>query len=748
MRLPDQTVLIGCLNPVGSSPCFLLPLFRAKDVAFSNHIFVQKIGYKDEVVGFEEFDAGSAFIKYLPGPQLELSIGSPAIWAFETSESKVFYGSGDDFYSLLLAELGTVQDPFIRLQIARFCGLENLHEFESKAYRILKRVSADKGVAWRDTEVFLPTVRRIIHAHHPKITMAELHAVSVNMRDGSMNIVLPQSLYKNGLGRKVRVNLSAAIAPYSKEFGIKQWNYTLGVRNIDTPVYWEAAGKKQQILFLALDSLKGMVSSLIQNPDEADAVAPKVWNDLCGKSLKISSPDELFYAPMSSELLLKRLGGMRPNDVRGQGGVVVLAFDYSDGCDAVTEVASFLTAAGCIVIGVLTRTALEDASANWIEEYAMNGGVFSGLLISTYKHSSSRTSFLKPALGGFVRMLATLSRDNAMFTFFIDQVCQKRPAGFLSASSFIDDSPQYAIISALTGDELSEFSKRKRQTLFAHVETSSRVSTTDIQNALSEEFGKELTMFTHAVNPRLRTRVEVITVDITRFSIKSGARHNRQCVDALMRNGWRVSAGTPFSADYFAQQNGVTVDIYCAKSEKNVSSLDITGVARKNRHSPFPIIYMLPARPSPTLRRKARVENVLLVGLDEDEGTLGSLLEAIFEMTIARLKDANQIELDRGMRPRIMEALRDDLKKRIRSDYGPGFFDPGLTVRITRTRKTESGMSFEGECFRKRTGSKTLPLDFKAGFTASFTRDGIKFDKFDSLSGVLSSMRPSIDIPN
>lgn len=222
--MSQKAHLVGHLKPTANPEGFVLPVFQ---IAGANGLSVQIIDKDGAVAGFEQI-----FPQELISEQQEslhsVVTGQAAIWGFADKSGKPRFEPRSTLQVHLRAKLAETRDPFLQLQIARFCNAETeLASAWQAAYDRLKEYSPRSALAWRDMVVLPPAIRAAvieIAQEHGITEEASYwdHAVETLTRDNRLHIGLRQPIYHLFQGNEIaRSQLERQTAPVRKAFGIQ-----------------------------------------------------------------------------------------------------------------------------------------------------------------------------------------------------------------------------------------------------------------------------------------------------------------------------------------------------------------------------------------------------------------------------------------------------------------------------------------------------------------------------------------------
>lgn len=166
--------LAGYLSAVTDKPGFAVPVFRGPS---SNRPMVQLISEQDLVAGFRELADGRHVRDHFDDG-ISIAEGAPALWAFVGGDGRLRVQPREMLVEALKAELQDGTEPFLQLQIAEFCGLEQ--QFSAKwkaAFRYIGRTSPRSAAAWRDVVIVPEGVRAAV------LRAAKTHGLAIDEQD-------------------------------------------------------------------------------------------------------------------------------------------------------------------------------------------------------------------------------------------------------------------------------------------------------------------------------------------------------------------------------------------------------------------------------------------------------------------------------------------------------------------------------------------------------------------------------------
>ncbi|HEX8341106.1 MAG TPA: hypothetical protein VF624_09380, partial [Tepidisphaeraceae bacterium] len=166
--------LAGYLSAVTGKPGFAVPVFRGPS---SNRPMVQLISEQDLVAGFREL-ADGRHVRDHPDAAIRVTEGAPALWAFVGEDGRLRVQPRAMLAETLEAELQEGTEPFLQLQIAQFCGLEQQFSAKWKAvFRHINRTSPRSAAAWRDVVIVPAGVRAAV------LGAAKTHGLALGEQD-------------------------------------------------------------------------------------------------------------------------------------------------------------------------------------------------------------------------------------------------------------------------------------------------------------------------------------------------------------------------------------------------------------------------------------------------------------------------------------------------------------------------------------------------------------------------------------
>lgn len=189
---------MGYLKPTADPEGFLLPVFRAEG---ANGLCVQTIGPDGAVSGFSQiFPKG---LREAPDHErCAVSQGEPAIWAFADQDGIPSFRSRAALQAQLRPRLAHGRDPFLQLQIARFCDAETeLAVAWRAAFGRLEKHSPRSALAWRDMVVLPAAIRSAVAEIAAERGVEQAgdywdHAVETQMRNDRLTILLSPLLFR------------------------------------------------------------------------------------------------------------------------------------------------------------------------------------------------------------------------------------------------------------------------------------------------------------------------------------------------------------------------------------------------------------------------------------------------------------------------------------------------------------------------------------------------------------------------
>lgn len=164
------TAGVAPLRP--SRPCFATPVFRGQR---SNALWYQLIGSNGLLEGFGEVDLNLSARVFAAQELIERRVGDPAVYAFLSTDQRIFLGDRRSLRPQLREEIESLQDrPHLRHSIAKFIG---------------DRKAAD--VAMRDISKYWHAYSTELHNEHRRVFISYAHADAEMAREfrNHMNIL-------------------------------------------------------------------------------------------------------------------------------------------------------------------------------------------------------------------------------------------------------------------------------------------------------------------------------------------------------------------------------------------------------------------------------------------------------------------------------------------------------------------------------------------------------------------------------
>lgn len=188
---------MGFLKPTAEPTGFLLPVFQMNG---ANGLSVQIIGPDGTVIGFHQI-----FPKDLqelpPGDTWSVAVGDPALWGYAHGPGAIDFDARETLQTRLRPQIAQATDPFIQVQMARFCEAEaELATAWKAAFAHLGAIAPRSAFAWRDL-VILPafvrqTVEEIAGDHGIKEELGYWeNGVATQTHAGSLTICLVGPLF-------------------------------------------------------------------------------------------------------------------------------------------------------------------------------------------------------------------------------------------------------------------------------------------------------------------------------------------------------------------------------------------------------------------------------------------------------------------------------------------------------------------------------------------------------------------------
>lgn len=148
--------LVGFLKPTAEPTGFLLPVFQ---MSGANGLSVQTIGPDGAVIGFHQIFPKD--LQNLPqGETCSIAVGDLALWGYAHGPGAVDFDARETLQTRLRPEILKANDPFLQVQLARFCDAEaELAAAWKAAFAHMGDIAPRSAIAWRDL-VILPTVVR------------------------------------------------------------------------------------------------------------------------------------------------------------------------------------------------------------------------------------------------------------------------------------------------------------------------------------------------------------------------------------------------------------------------------------------------------------------------------------------------------------------------------------------------------------------------------------------------------------
>ena len=216
--------LVGYLKPSAEPQGFLLPVFRVEG---ANCLSVQSIGKDGAVSGFEQiFPEG---LRSVPDEDIRtVSVSDPALWGFADRSGITAFERRPELQNRLRSQIVDTKDPFLQLQMARFCEAEaDLAKAWQDAYTHLDRYSPRSAQAWRDMVVLPAAIRAAVAEVAQANGFAEDgdywdDGVETQTRNGRLTLMVIEPLFALFSGnRDARNALERRTSTVREAFGIR-----------------------------------------------------------------------------------------------------------------------------------------------------------------------------------------------------------------------------------------------------------------------------------------------------------------------------------------------------------------------------------------------------------------------------------------------------------------------------------------------------------------------------------------------
>lgn len=171
---------------------FLLPIFS--QFPRGNQHLIQAIGRDGRIDSFVNIDCISETSELY---DLEVEVGSEAIWGFKDKTGAIYFGTYEEIKSIapkILSHTCTGEMPMEALELARFC---NLTEWAAKllpvAQEYISKQSRTASAVWRDTAVLTPTLRKELAAGKV-LSYREINSVICVSSGRNVDVFLPREV--------------------------------------------------------------------------------------------------------------------------------------------------------------------------------------------------------------------------------------------------------------------------------------------------------------------------------------------------------------------------------------------------------------------------------------------------------------------------------------------------------------------------------------------------------------------------
>ena len=215
--------VIGYIKPVSGGEGFVVPVLR---IDGSNGVCVQEISKDNRVAGFRQIFPRLVHEIAIKEP-LRVLVGEPALSGFEIAHGDVHIEPRLALQARLKEKLDSLEEPFLQLQVAQFCDLDNaLVGAWQSAFAKLGERSPRSANAWRDMVIVPAAVRAAVTqaalvygAVEP--TGPAWEAGDTQIRSNRLHLTLRPELYALLTANDAaRVLLEEQTAPVRRAFNI------------------------------------------------------------------------------------------------------------------------------------------------------------------------------------------------------------------------------------------------------------------------------------------------------------------------------------------------------------------------------------------------------------------------------------------------------------------------------------------------------------------------------------------------
>ncbi|GEM_PF-2167639 len=244
----------------------MLPVFRLDG---ANGLSIQKIGHDGHILGFDQIFPEA--MRDVPvGTSIMVATGEPSLWGFTDRSGTAIFEQRQALEHRLRQALVEERDPFLQLQIARFCGAETeLARAWSAAFSRLERRSPKSALAWRDMVVLPVAIRSIVAQiaadHDLEDAGLDLdEAVETLTRNDRLHLVMAPDLYRLFEdGSSAREQLEAQTLLIRRAFGLDTGR--LLIRKLVRPFQEETLSRAAGISRYSIVTLGRMAEAVASN---------------------------------------------------------------------------------------------------------------------------------------------------------------------------------------------------------------------------------------------------------------------------------------------------------------------------------------------------------------------------------------------------------------------------------------------------------------------------------------------------
>lgn len=196
--MSQKAHLVGYLKPTADPEGFLLPVFQVEG---SNGLSTQRIDKNGIIAGFEQVFPQE--LREAPKDAVRaVSTGDAAIWGYADKSGNASFEPRAALQTHLRTQLTETRDPFLQLQIARFCEAEaELADAWRSAFSHLDKHAPRSALAWRDMVVLPGAIRAAVAEVASDHGIVEDnaywdHAVQTQTRNERLTLHLASPLFR------------------------------------------------------------------------------------------------------------------------------------------------------------------------------------------------------------------------------------------------------------------------------------------------------------------------------------------------------------------------------------------------------------------------------------------------------------------------------------------------------------------------------------------------------------------------